>query len=280
MRFCTFRVGGGRPRAGVVDGDRVRPVESASPETGGDPLKELLAAGALTELELGEPVALADVVLSAPVLRPDKFLCVGLNYRSHAEEAGLEPTEVPSFFVKLPNAIIGHEEDVPIPRLSHRIDWEGELAVVIGRRCADVTVSDAMDVVAGYTVTNDVTARDYQFKTSQWQLGKTFDGFAPLGPWITTLDELSDPQDVHLTTSVNGEVMQDARTSDLIFGVPELVSFFSSVMTLEAGDVIATGTPSGIGAMMRPRRWLREGDVVIVDIEGVGRLRNTVRGSR
>lgn len=191
----------------------------------------------------------------------------------------MELPEVPTFFVKLPNAVIGPNDPIPIPRVSHRIDWEGELAIVLGRTCKDVDASEAMHCVAGYTVTNDVTARDYQFKTSQWNLGKTFDGFAPLGPWLTTADEVRDPHDLRLVTTVNDDVMQDARTSDLVFSVPELVAFFSSLMTLQPGDIIATGTPSGIGALMQPRRWLREGDKVTIDIEQVGRLTNTVRGS-
>lgn len=281
MRLCTFRRRGTteRPVAGVIQDGQVSEVRPHGFTLGADPLKELLTAKAdIATLERGSAIRLDDAELLAPIGRPDKFICIGLNYENHAKEAGIDIPGVPTFFVKLPNAIIGPEDGIPLPKVSSRIDWEGELAVVVGRRCKDVAEDDAMGVVAGYTVTNDVTARDYQFKTSQWNLGKTFDGFAPLGPWITTLDEIADPQDLHLTTTVNDEVVQDARTSDLIFGVPALISFFSTLMTLEPGDVIATGTPSGIGAMMKPRRWLTAGDRVSIEIEHVGQLTNTVFG--
>ncbi len=285
MRLCNFQLvedfaAQGIIRVGVVDGEQVREVNDLKGlGIQRDPLRALIASGiSLKELELGESQSLVDIRLLPPIIQPDKFICIGLNYASHAREAGMDLPEVPTFFVKLPNAVSGPQDFIPIPRVSHRIDWEGELAVVIGHSCKDIETSEAMEYVAGYTVTNDVTARDYQFKTSQWMLGKTFDGFAPIGPWLTTLDEIDDPNDLGLTTTLNGQIVQDARTSDLIFGVPELVSFFSTVMTLSPGDVIATGTPSGIGALMNPRRWLRDGDVVSIEIEQVGRLTNTVRG--
>lgn len=283
MRLCSYRlrddIPTARPLVGVIEGQRVRKVLGVD-DPPGDPLKALLAAGRpLAHLEVDDITSdLSDVKLLPPIARPDKFICVGLNYASHAREAHLDVFEVPTFFVKLPNAIAGPDDLIVIPKVSHRIDWEGELAVVIGRTAKDVDVSKAMDHVAGYTITNDVTARDYQFKTSQWNLGKTFDGFAPIGPWLTTLDEFDDPNDLHLVTRLNGEVVQDARTSDLIFSVPDLVSFFSTVMTLVPGDIIATGTPSGVGAMMTPRRWLRDKDVVSISIERLGELTNFVSG--
>ncbi|MGW3810272.1 fumarylacetoacetate hydrolase family protein [Micromonospora sp. NPDC005113] len=283
MRLCTFRLNDApdaRPRAGVItSGGRVREVLGQA-DPSGDPVKALLTAGRpFDRLELADIARdLSDVTLLPPITRPDKFICVGLNYASHAREANMEVPEVPTFFVKLPNALAGPGEPIIIPRVSHRIDWEGELAVVIGRTAKDVTAADAINHVAGYTVTNDVTARDYQFKTSQWNLGKTFDGFAPTGPWLTTIDEIDDPHDLHLVTRLNGEIVQDARTSDLIFSIPDLVAFFSTVMTLVPGDVIATGTPAGIGALMKPRRWLRDKDIVSIAVEQVGELTNPVRG--
>jgi acylpyruvate hydrolase len=280
VKICTFSRADGVPRAGLVRGDEVAeivvPTELADHA---DPLRALIARPTFLHdvRSLGVVDKLADVHLAPPV-RPDKFICIGLNYRSHAEEAGMEVPAVPTFFVKLPNALRGHGEEVPLPRVSTRIDWEGELAVVIGRRAAHVSVQDAMSYVLGYTVHNDVTARDYQFKTSQWIVGKTFDGFAPVGPWIVTSDEVADPHDLGLVTTVNGEVMQDARTNDLIFDIPELIAFLSSFLTLEPGDIIATGTPSGIGAMMKPRRWLGAGDEVSVTLEGIGTLTNRFGG--
>ena len=285
MRLCNYQLvekeATPATHVGVVADNQVREVLGfSSTQFRADPLRALLVSNpSLAELHVADTsLAMTDVTLLPTIVHPDKFICIGLNYASHAKEAGMELPEVPTFFVKLPNAVAGPEDFITIPKVSHRIDWEGELAVVIGRTCRDVSAADAMGFVAGYTVTNDVTARDYQFKTSQWNLGKTFDGFAPLGPWLTTLDEITDPNDVGLVTRLNGDVVQDARTSDLIFSVPELVSFFSTVMTLVPGDVIATGTPSGIGALMKPRRWLADGDVVSIDIEQVGELTNAVRG--
>jgi 2-keto-4-pentenoate hydratase/2-oxohepta-3-ene-1,7-dioic acid hydratase in catechol pathway len=279
VKLCTVRAeSSGAPRAGVAIGDEFAEIVVPRHLDGHpDPLRALIADGALAAPELGARIPLQEAVFAPPV-RPDKFICIGLNYRSHAEEAGMEVTKVPTFFVKLPNAIRGHRDDIPMPTVSTRIDWEGELAVVIGSRAEKVTAEDAMSYVLGYTVHNDVTARDYQFKTSQWIVGKTFDGFAPFGPWIVTADEVGDPTDLRLVTTVNGEVMQDARTDDLIFSIPELIAFLSSFMTLEPGDVIATGTPAGIGAMMNPRRWLADGDEVAVTIDGVGTLTNRFVG--
>lgn len=299
MKLCTYQTPQG-PRLGtVVDGtvhELTATVDEPALEEGAhgpssDPMKVLLEAdGAWARVadalragdaNLGSSVgSIDDLELLPPVRRPDKFICIGLNYRTHAEEAGMDIPEVPTFFVKLPNALRGHRQVVPLPRVSHRIDWEGEVAFVIGRRAYHVDEDHALDHVAGYTIVNDVSARDYQFKTSQWNLGKTFDGFAPMGPVIATADEVSNTEDIPLTTTVSGELKQKGSTADLIFGVAQLVAFLSTVMTLEPGDIVATGTPSGIGAMERPRRWLTEQDTVTISVPGIGVLENTFAPAR
>lgn len=295
MKLCTYQ-SGDRPRVGVVTHDTIYDLASTTPGVAvgdeildsPDPLKALLAAEpewrrvrdhlAEQDGEHGRPVgSLTDRPLLPPVVRPDKFICIGLNFRSHALEAAIPIPEIPTFFVKLPNALIGHRRDVPIPRVSHRIDWEGEVAFVISRRASEVGEDEALQHVAGYTIVNDVTARDYQFKTSQWIVGKTFDGFGPVGPVISTPDELPDPHTLKLTTQVNGVVQQEGSSDDFVFTIAQLVSFLSSIMTLEPGDIVATGTPAGIGALQKPRRWLRNGDTVDVTVAGVGTLTNTIR---
>lgn len=292
MKICAYD-GSQVPRLGFVRDNQVYDLADAIPELANrlpvnstDPLKALLTDGDLWE-EVRECLgsqprgesSLGDVreLPLLPPVRPDKFICIGLNYRSHAEEAGMEIPDTPSLFVKLPNAVVGHRSAVPIPRVSHSIDWEGEVAFVVRRRAYHVDLADALDYVAGYTIVNDVSARDYQFKTSQWILGKTFDGFGPVGPVVATPEEVAEPDAIQLTTRVNDVVQQDAATADLIFGVADLVAFLSTVMTLEPGDIVATGTPSGIGALQKPRRWLTEGDTVTVTVEGVGTLENQFR---
>lgn len=291
MRLCAYDADG-VPTAGVAVGDTVYDLRSVTdlPDDGtGDPLKHLLASGAWRDLAerlagvdvagTGRPVGTLRELELLPPVRPDKFICIGLNYRSHAEEAGMEIPSVPAFFVKLPNALAGHNQPVPIPTVTHRIDWEGEVAVVVGRRASHVSEDEALDHLAGYTVVNDVSARDYQFKTSQWILGKTFDRFGPVGPVIATPDELPDPTVVTLTTRVNGETKQQGATDDFVFPLPYLIAFLSTIMTLEPGDIIATGSPSGIGALQKPRQWLRDGDRVDITVPGVGTLSNVFRSS-
>jgi 2-keto-4-pentenoate hydratase/2-oxohepta-3-ene-1,7-dioic acid hydratase in catechol pathway len=300
MKLCTYS-DDQQPAPAVVFGDAVYDLRSLDdviafgvplPEGSADPLREILESpgawarltAALAEIDPRahgiSPIGqVSSVGLLAPIIRPDKVICIGLNYRSHAEEAGMELTKVPTFFVKLPNAFRGHGDSIVIPAVSRRIDWEGELAVVIGRRCKSIDAADAFEYVAGYTILNDVTARDYQFKTSQWILGKTFDSFSPMGPVIVSPDELPDPGNVMLETVVSGTRFQHGSTDDMVFPIPELIEFLSSLMTLEPGDIIATGTPSGIGALQKPPRWLVDGDVVDVSITGIGTLSNPVTGA-
>jgi 2-keto-4-pentenoate hydratase/2-oxohepta-3-ene-1,7-dioic acid hydratase in catechol pathway len=221
-----------------------------------------------------------DVMLRAPVPRPGKILGVARNYADHAAERGDAPPEEPVLFLKAPSASIGCDEEIVLPGVSRSVDFEGELAVVIGRVAREVELDQAMEHVAGYTCANDVTARDFQHVRGQRFIGKSCDTFAPLGPALVTLDELSDPHDLALRTVVSGEVLQSGRTKEMVFGVPALIAFASRLMTLEPGDVLLTGTPGGVGAARTPPRFLRPGDYVEVEIEGVGRLRNFVRSGR
>jgi acylpyruvate hydrolase len=221
----------------------------------------------------------ASVELGPPVPDPDKIICIGLNYADHANEAGLAQTEVPVFFAKFRNALVGPSAPIVIPRVSREIDYEGELAVVIGQRCKDISESIALNYVTGYSVFNDVSARDLQMQTSQYMAGKALDTFAPMGPGIVLASALPDPQALLLTTRVNGQVVQHASTATMIFSVAAIISFLSSLMTLEPGDIIATGTPSGVGFKRTPPLFLQDGDVAEVEIEGIGQLRNPVVGA-
>jgi acylpyruvate hydrolase len=224
--------------------------------------------------------ALADVTLRPPVQRPEKIIGVGLNYVSHADEAERAVPEYPVLFAKFANTLTGPHDDVPIPRASHRIDYEGELAVVIGHRTHYATRDEADAAIAGYAVANDVSARDYQFRTKEMLQGKSFDHFCPLGPVITRPRAAGDLGSLALTTRVNGEQRQSAKLGEMLFDVPFLVEYLSAIMTLEPGDVILTGTPAGIGGGMRPRRWLRDGDRVDIEIAEIGRIGNTFVAGR
>ena len=217
------------------------------------------------------------VKLLAPISRPGKILCSGINYRSHADEnpGAKMPTE-PFFFSKLPSAIIGPGEPIVLPRASSQVDYEVEFAVVIGRKMKNTPESEVMSHIFGYTILHDVSARDVQFKDNQITLGKNFDTFCPLGPCIVTADELTNPGNVKLRSFVNDKLMQDGTTVDWVFPLPRLLSFLSGVMTLEAGDVVSTGTPAGVGAFRKPPVFLKPGDACRLEIEGIGILENRV----
>jgi 2-keto-4-pentenoate hydratase/2-oxohepta-3-ene-1,7-dioic acid hydratase (catechol pathway) len=212
----------------------------------------------------------------SPVERPGKIVCVGLNYHDHAHEVGLTPPTQPLLFAKLPSAVTGCGAGVRMPSMSSQLDYEAELAVVIGRRAVDVAEGDAYGHVAGYTVMNDVSVRDVMFGDGQWLRGKSLDTHAPLGPWLVTPDELADPMRLAIETLVNGEPRQRSSTGEMIFSVPALISYISHHFTLDPGDVIATGTPAGVGLAMDPPRFLRVGDIVDVTIEGLGTLTNRI----
>jgi 2-keto-4-pentenoate hydratase/2-oxohepta-3-ene-1,7-dioic acid hydratase in catechol pathway len=222
--------------------------------------------------------AFADVELLAPVTRPGKIVAVGRNYREHAAEEGATAPPDPILFAKFPNAVIGGGSDITW-RASDtaQVDYEAELGVVIGRRARDVPLARALDHVLGYTCVNDVSARDLQFADGQWTRGKSLDTFCPIGPWIVTADAIPDPAALRLRCLVNGEILQDAMTSEMIHDIPHLIAFCSRFVTLEPGDVIATGTPGGVGVFRKPPRFLGDGDEVVVDIDGVGRLVNRCR---
>jgi 2-keto-4-pentenoate hydratase/2-oxohepta-3-ene-1,7-dioic acid hydratase in catechol pathway len=223
-----------------------------------------------------ETVDLAKTTLAAPIPRPPKVICIGLNYRDHAEESKMAIPEVPTVFAKFPTAVIGPGSPIVLPKASARPDYEAEFAVVIGRGGRHIPESKWRDHVFGYTMMNDVSARDFQMATSQWMMGKTFDTFAPIGPWIVTADEIEDPHNLDISMVVSGDVLQSSNTRNLIFGVPKLVSYLSSVFTLEPGDIIATGTPAGVGFARTPPRYLKSGDECRVRVQGIGELVNPV----
>lgn len=230
------------------------------------------------EASLGEKVQ--ETRRLAPV-EPPAILGIGLNYRRHAEESGASPPDSPVLFTKTPNSVLDPGRPIELPRhlRSEKVDYECELAVVIGRRCKNVSAEEATDVILGYTCANDVSARDWQLEKGggQWSRGKSFDTFSPLGPVLVTADELTDPHDLAIRTHLNDETVQDWTTGDMIFRIPELISFLSGSTTLLPGTVILTGTPHGVGMAQEPPRWLRAGDEVTIEIEGIGRLTNPVR---
>src|SRR6185312_288278 len=236
--------------------------------------KALDAARALAARADAEQVRLEEVELMAPVLQPGKILCVGLNYRDHAIESNMAIPEVPTIFLKLPNAVTGPDAEVILPQNSTQPDYEAELAAVIGRGGKNIRREDWKQHVLGYTILNDVSARDVQLATSQWTLGKSFDTFAPLGPAIVTTDEIEDPHTLDIELSIGGEVLQRSNTRHLIFKLPDLIAHLSSVISLEPGDIISTGTPAGVGLGRTPKRWLKPGEEIVAKIEGIGELRN------
>lgn len=238
--------------------------------------KDLVAEAAARLAAGGSGIPQHELRLLPPVPDPEKILCIGLNYRDHAAEAGLDlPTE-PMVFAKFRNCLIGATDEIVLPDEVERVDYEAELAVVIGRRGKGISAADAQEYIAGITVFNDVSARDLQLATSQWTLGKSVDTFGPCGPWLVTLDEITDMADLRMRTRVNGAVVQDSSTAEMVFGVAELVAYLSQAMTLEPGDLIATGTPAGVGFKRNPPVLLRAGDVVEVEIDEVGLLANPV----
>ena len=224
----------------------------------------------------GAVFPLSAVKLMAPIPRPPKIICIGLNYRDHAIETGMAIPTTPTVFTKFPTAVIGPGDAIVLPKNSTKPDYEAELAVVIGKGGRYIQAADWKSHVFGYMNLNDVSARDYQLATSQWTIGKTFDTFAPMGPWLVSADEIADPHLLQIGLTIDGETLQNSNTRELVFRIPELVEYLSSVFTLEAGDVIATGTPPGVGMARTPPRWLKPGEVVTVAIEGLGELTNPV----
>jgi 2-keto-4-pentenoate hydratase/2-oxohepta-3-ene-1,7-dioic acid hydratase in catechol pathway len=238
-------------------------------------LRQLVDGASESEMRI---VDIDGITWAAPVVAPSKMIAVGLNYKAHAEEGGEEVPESPLLFAKLPSALIGHRQPIVIPRTTHQLDYEGELAVVIGRRAKGVRASEAKRVIAGYTIINDITARDLQVAEPQWLRGKSLDTFAPLGPFFLTADQVEDVAELRIQTRVNGELRQDASCAEMIFSIKELIAFITESITLEPGDIIATGTPSGVGESFTPPRYLRPGDEVAVSITKLGTLRSPIIG--
>jgi 2-keto-4-pentenoate hydratase/2-oxohepta-3-ene-1,7-dioic acid hydratase in catechol pathway len=273
-------------RAGVVVGDRWAAIEDVVPE-GPLTMMDLLAdvgsslaaiCHATSGADVGRWPSIADAPLLAPIPRPGKVVAIGRNYREHAAEEGADPPTAPLIFAKWPSSVVGHGAEIRWdPVLTRQVDYEAELAVVIGRRARRVAVDAALDHVLGYTCLNDVSARDLQFGDGQWTRGKSLDTFCPMGPVLVTADEVGDPQDLGICCTVGNEMVQEARTSQMYFTVAEVVSHCSMAFTLEPGDVIATGTPAGVGAFRTPPRFLADGDRVRVEIERIGVLENVCR---
>jgi 2-keto-4-pentenoate hydratase/2-oxohepta-3-ene-1,7-dioic acid hydratase in catechol pathway len=261
MRLVTYEGGFGR-----VEGDVVVPM--------GADIVDFLSAGRADD---GATIALDGLRLRAPIPRPGKIVAVGLNYRDHAAESGQPIPDEPILFAKFANSVIGPGDAIEIPPATQRADYEAELGVVIGRVTRDIPRDEALSAVAGYMCVNDVSARDLQLRVSQWTRGKAIDTFLPIGPWLVTTDEIPDPGCLGIRCLLNGAVMQDSNTDQMIFGVAELVSFISQTITLEPGDVIATGTPPGVGFLRDPPVLLGDGDEVTIDIDGIGALTNPVR---
>ena len=275
MKLVTF-IHNGKQQVGAITDNAIVPAAIRH-------MADLLASGknALQQLQAhidrkSNHIALSDVTLCAPVPRPGKYFGVCLNYADHISETGLEQPEYPVFFNKQSTCVIGPGQAIHRPRVSEKLDYEGELGIVIGRRCRHVSKEQARDVICGFTICNDVSVRDWQMRSHTWTLGKSFDTHGPIGPWIVTTDEIGDPHTLDIRTLVNDELRQSSNTNQLIFDCYYLVEYLSTVMTLEPGDIIATGTSSGVGVKMSPRGYMKPGDVVRVEIEKIGTLENPV----
>jgi 2-keto-4-pentenoate hydratase/2-oxohepta-3-ene-1,7-dioic acid hydratase in catechol pathway len=277
VKLITFgRSTNAATEAGLLEAEQVYPLQPL----GYRDTESFIAAGpeawstARASLKKSTPVPLADVQLLAPVLRPPRIFCVGLNYQDHAAESKMVVQPVPTIFMKLPSAITGPNSEIALPANSTQPDYEAELAVVIGRRAANVTRENWRECVFGYTILNDVSARDVQLATSQWTLGKSFPTFCPIGPWIVAADELTDPHSLDIRLTIDGETLQQANTRDFIFDIPAVLGYISAIAPLEPGDIVSTGTPQGVGLGRKPQRWLRPDEEVAIEISGIGRLVN------
>jgi acylpyruvate hydrolase len=271
MRFASALIDG-QPAAVMLDGDRAIPLRGVS-ELGRDTPSSLLRD---PPLDRDRAVDAATLRLRALVPSPSKVICIGLNYLAHIEETGRTESDYPVLFTKFASSLTGPYDDVPRPPESTAVDYEGELVVVIGAPARRVSPEDALGAVAGYALANDITMRDYQYKTHQWLQGKAWDAATPVGPWLVTPDEVGDVHQLVLRTTVNGEVVQESSTELMIFDVATLVSTISEFAALAPGDLILTGTPSGVGFRREPPLLLGDGDVVEVEVDGIGRLRNRI----
>ncbi len=277
-------------RAGILSDSVLMDAATLNPAVYPSTVRALLEAGASTinqlleqardafQMKSGQFIPLDKIELGPPVPDPEKIICLGLNYHEHAMEVQMSTSRFPPVFAKFRNALCGPTSPIVLPRVSTQIDYEGELAVIIGRRCKEVSEREALTCVAGYTIMNDVSARDLQMQSSQWMAGKVPDTFAPMGPGIVPVSDISDPQTLQILTRVNGVTLQNGNTRDMIFSVARTIAFLSSLMTLQPGDLIATGTPSGVGFKRQPPVFLKAGDIVEIEIERIGTIRNPVVG--
>jgi len=274
MKLVTFRrKGAAFTQVGAVEGSEVKVLASypdmiTALDAGVAKLKRSAATAA--------SISLLDVDLLAPIPRPSKLICIGLNYRDHAIESNMAMPKIPTVFCKFATAIVGPGAPVVLPKVSTQPDYEAEFAFVIGKGGRHIKAANWQEHVIGYTIINDVSARDIQLATSQWVMGKTFDTFAPMGPYVTTADEIADPHNLGISLTLNGQKLQDSNTRELIFKLPELIEYLSSIMTLETGDVVSTGTPAGVGFARKPPIYLKAGDEMVVAVDGLGELKNPV----
>jgi 2-keto-4-pentenoate hydratase/2-oxohepta-3-ene-1,7-dioic acid hydratase in catechol pathway len=277
VRIASYLLTDGTRSYGVVRNDRIF---DAGPRLRAEfaDLRGLLASNAVNRLEHGDggELGLGDVTLLPTIPNPDKIICIGLNYMSHIEETGRDKPEYPSVFTRFPSSLVGHGQPIERPRASVQFDFEGELAVVVGKPGRAIAQDEAMSHVAGYACLNDGSIRDYQRHTTQFWAGKNFDRTGSMGPWLVTADELPDPAAQSLETRLNGEIMQKTRLSDLAFTIPELIAYLSIITELLPGDIIATGTPSGVGTFRNPKVFMKPGDRIEVEISGIGVLANDV----
>ncbi len=283
MRLVTF-THRGQQRLGARSGDSIIDLNATDPSIPST-MREFLEAGdkalcaARATIDAGaRAIPARDVAIQAPIGNPEKIICIGLNYADHAAESGMPIPDEPIVFSKYASSIIGPDANIVVPSASSQVDYEVELVVVIGKRGRNIAEGDALNHVAGYMVGHDVSARDYQLEKpgGQWMMGKTFDTFAPIGPDLVTTDGVPDPHNLGIRCILNGETVQDSNTSQLIFSVPKLIAYLTHVFTLTAGDLIFTGTPPGVGMGRDPQLWLKHGDQVICEIDGLGRLKNPV----
>ena len=278
MKLCRFKGPEGAAGIGIVDGEEVADLSGAG--VAGEPAVALASIGSdgLERLERKAARLPIEEIELLPPATPRKYLAIALNYADHIAESGMEAPEVPMFFNKQVSCVVGPGADVHRPRVSDKLDYEGELAIVIGSRCRHVPVESAHHAIAGYTIANDVSVRDWQMRAMTMTIGKSFDTHGPLGPWLVTGDEIGDPQALGIRTFLNDEQRQDGNTADMVFDCFQQVSHLSEAFTLEPGDVIATGTPAGVGSTVQPfpSGFLKAGDSVRVEIDGIGELRNTV----
>lgn len=276
MKLASFKAAAG-PSWGVIEGDRILDLMEAS---GHPTLQSAIAADDLHKVHdwkaLAPSLPISDLEWLPVVTHPGKILCIGHNYESHRKETGRAKTAHPSVFVRFADSQVGHRQPIVRPAQSTMLDYEGELAVVIGRHCREVAAQDALDVVAGYSIYNDASVRDWQWHTTQFTPGKNFAGTGAFGPWLVTADEIEDPSSLRVTTRLNGVVMQDQPTNEMIFPVSDIIAYISQFTVLAPGDVIVSGTPGGVGAKREPPVWMKPGDIVEVEIPAIGTLRNPI----